>query len=103
MREYNDSNFNVHGFLLSNGTIITFDVAGSPFTAAQGINPQGDIVGFYYDSSFNLHSFLLSKGGLPLLMYLRHLGAGRKRMGLTSKATSLAPTRTAAARRMVFC
>jgi hypothetical protein len=26
-------------------------VAGSPFTAAQGINPQGDIVGLYYDSS----------------------------------------------------
>ena len=38
------------------------DVAGATGTAAEGINPQGDIVGFYNDSSGNSHGFLLSNG-----------------------------------------
>src|SRR2546427_10609781 len=38
------------------------DVPGALFTVANGINPQGDIVGAYVDSSGRLHGFLLSKG-----------------------------------------
>ena len=53
----------VHGFLLSKGTFTTIDVPGSPFgTYALGINPRGDIVGYYGDSSNNYHGFLLHDG-----------------------------------------
>jgi hypothetical protein len=31
-------------------------------TTPTGINPAGDIVGFYFDGGSNLHGFLLSKG-----------------------------------------
>ena len=40
----------------------TIDVPGATSTAAEGTNPQGDIVGLYFDSSGNGHGFLLSKG-----------------------------------------
>jgi uncharacterized membrane protein len=53
----------IHGFLLSNGvfTAIAPPVAFS--TSAQGINDQGDIVGWSnYPDSASLHGFLLSKG-----------------------------------------
>ena len=39
----------------------TIDVPGSLFTAANGINARGDIVGDYIDSDGNEHGFLLSK------------------------------------------
>jgi hypothetical protein len=44
------------------GNFTQIDVPGSVFTIANGINPQGDIVGAYVDSSGRLHGFLLSKG-----------------------------------------
>ena len=56
---YVTDTFNMHGFLLSNGTFTTIDVPGATFpgppttggTFATAINPQGDIVGYYNDSS----------------------------------------------------
>jgi hypothetical protein len=53
------------GFVLSNGkyTSISPPGAGCFGTIPAGINPQGDIVGFYFDStSCSVHGFLLSKG-----------------------------------------
>jgi|SRR5882724_11012910 len=52
-------------FLLSKGTFTNIDVdlpgamAGS--TQAYGINPRGDIVGYYADTNFITHGFLLRK------------------------------------------
>ena len=39
----------LHGFLLSKGEFTTIDFPGADVvsTQARGINPQGDIVGFY--------------------------------------------------------
>jgi hypothetical protein len=62
-----------------------------------GINPQGDMVGFYIDGSGNAHGFLRSKGRLPKSMYLQPLESGRKRMGSIRKATSWVSILTAAA------
>src|SRR5713226_3819973 len=39
-------------------TFTTIDVPGAAFTEAAGINPQGDIVGFYIAGTAN-HGFLL--------------------------------------------
>src|SRR6202011_3186735 len=44
------------GFLLSHDTFTKINVPGSTFTAAQGINPQGEKVGV------SKSGFLLSKG-----------------------------------------
>jgi uncharacterized membrane protein len=38
------------------------DVPGATETHAFGVNPLGEIVGFYFDSSFFEHGFLLSNG-----------------------------------------
>jgi hypothetical protein len=38
------------------------DVPSAADTQPQGINPQGDIVGFYIDRSGDTHGFLLSEG-----------------------------------------
>jgi uncharacterized membrane protein len=54
-----------HGFLLSKGVFTTIDVPGASGTVAFGINPGGDIVGFFAvgsGSTSQLHGFLLSKG-----------------------------------------
>ena len=54
-----------HGFLRApNGTITPFDPTGSQGTQAYGINPAGEITGFYYDSSGFSHGFLQT-GGSP--------------------------------------
>src|SRR5579871_5696294 len=50
------------------GTIVTFDVpgAGSGFrqgTTATGINPAGEITGYYVDASNIYHGFVRSPGG----------------------------------------
>src|SRR5262249_17860545 len=61
------------GFVLSTNvnaqktTIITFDVPLAKDTFPLGINPKGDIVGWYYDASFNAHGFLLSNGTLATI------------------------------------
>jgi uncharacterized membrane protein len=50
-----------HGFLLSKGTFTTIDVPGALGTTARGINPEGDIVGFYLNDT-GFHGFLFSSG-----------------------------------------
>src|SRR5437588_12438130 len=40
----------------------SFDVPGATLTAGEGINAQGEVVGFYNDSSARQHGFLLRKG-----------------------------------------
>jgi hypothetical protein len=58
-----DTNFVPHGFLLRKGTFTTIDPPSSTFTALLGINPEGDIVGFYAGSSVGSGGgFLLRKG-----------------------------------------
>jgi hypothetical protein len=49
-----------HAFLLSAGTFTSFDFPGA-FTRPRGINPEGDIVGFYGSAGLT-HGFLLSGG-----------------------------------------
>ena len=63
-------NKGVHGFLLHSGTFTSFDVPGSAGTVAEGIDTNGDIVGFYTlndgsntgTGSNNRHGFLLRNG-----------------------------------------
>jgi hypothetical protein len=60
-----DSSANGHGFLLKNGRFTTIDVPGAAAaaggTSAGGINPQGDIVGYYLGGDTLIHGFLLKK------------------------------------------
>ena len=61
---------NVHGFLLHNGTFSSLDFPGAANTVAQGIDANGDIVGFYTPNDgtststggSHRHGFLLSNG-----------------------------------------
>lgn len=46
----------------------SIDVPGAAFTSAQGINPQGDVVGIY-GSSGRTHGFLLSEGEFTSIDY----------------------------------
>ena len=48
------------GFLLSKGVFTPINVPGASLTEANGINPQGVIVGAYDETG--VHGFLLSKG-----------------------------------------
>jgi uncharacterized membrane protein len=57
----------VHGFVLNNGRFTGFDVPGSVFTQAFGINSHGDISGGYYDAAGRMHGFLLSNGNYRTL------------------------------------
>jgi hypothetical protein len=68
---YTDSNSISHGYFLSNGQFTTLDDPNAPNnvsaattvkqgTVAEGINEQGQIVGFYYDIVGAAHGFLLS-------------------------------------------
>jgi hypothetical protein len=49
-----------HGFLLSGGEFTSIDFPGASGTVASGINPRGDIVGFYVSAGVG-HGFLLSR------------------------------------------
>ena len=51
-----------HGFVITNGVPISFDIPGATFTAAFGISPGGDLVGTYCDTSI-CHAYLL-RGGI---------------------------------------
>lgn len=51
-----------HGFLLRGGQFTTIDFPNSTFTWITGINPQGDIVGFYNDGAGQQHGFVLRRG-----------------------------------------
>jgi hypothetical protein len=76
-------------FLLSRGTFKNIDVdlpgAFPGSTNAIAINPNGDIVGFYYDSSFNLHSFLLSKGRFITIDVPAAFGSGTQANGINQE------------------
>ena len=53
----------ITGFLLSAGVYVPINFPSDSLiqTQATGINPQGDIVGFYQDDS-GIHAFLLRRG-----------------------------------------
>jgi len=71
---YIDAAKGTHGFLMrmgdSTGTLgvtgpfefFTIDYPGSTRTVARGINPQGDIVGYYNDAAGKTHGFFMSAG-----------------------------------------
>jgi probable HAF family extracellular repeat protein len=45
------------GFLYQNNTLTTLQFPGSNYTAASGINPAGEVVGYFYDASEVGHGF----------------------------------------------
>src|SRR6516165_10732221 len=71
---YLATDLNFHGFLLSKSGFSTLDFPGAVSnvsacsaqlgggTTAGGINPRGDIVGYYCGDDGNNHGFLLNKG-----------------------------------------
>jgi hypothetical protein len=68
---YNDSAGVAHGFILDGGKYTTLDFPGAPGTNLTGINPSGELSGFYCsdpacgttgNASTN-HSFVVSKKG----------------------------------------
>ena len=52
----------VHGFVWERGRFASFDVPGSIFTQAFGINDRGQIAGGYYDATGTQHAFLQDRG-----------------------------------------
>src|SRR5215475_15708257 len=48
--DYFGSDFNIHGFFLTNGTFTEYDVAGASNTFVQGINDPADFAGIFGDS-----------------------------------------------------
>ena len=52
----------VHGFVWERGRFTSFDVPGSIFTQAFGVNNRGQITGGYYDATGTQHAFLLDQG-----------------------------------------
>ncbi len=68
-----DANDNFHGFLRGrDGTFTSFDAPGAgnsacgyPGTEPSGINPEGEITGFYSDVNCLVHGFLLEKTEHP--------------------------------------
>src|ERR1700758_3328983 len=49
------------------GTYTTFDIPGSSYMQAEGINAQGEIVGAYQDAANNLQNFVLKNGNVYLI------------------------------------
>jgi hypothetical protein len=54
----------IHGFVLSGGNFQSIDFPGGGPTWITGINPRGDIVGYYFSgpAETDMHGFLLRKG-----------------------------------------
>ena len=52
----------VHGFVWERGRFTSFDVPGSIYTQAFGINNRGQITGGYYDATGTQHAFLQDQG-----------------------------------------
>jgi hypothetical protein len=59
---YDNADGKSHGYLLRKGNLSSIDFPDAVFTAAIGINPQGDIVGFYKSADGVSHGYLLTKG-----------------------------------------
>ena len=92
--DYRDSAGTLHGFLLAGGQYVTVDVPGALVgltgvlpTGPRGINPAGDIVGFYFvppGSSPNCtvaftppcqKGFLLHRGTFSTVLFPEHEGS----------------------------
>jgi len=92
--DYRDGSGTLHGFLLSGGRYITVDVPGALIglmgvlpTSLRGINPAGDIVGFYFvppgssaDCTVALtppcqKGFLLHRGTFSTVLFPGHDGS----------------------------
>ncbi|HEX9060526.1 MAG TPA: dockerin type I domain-containing protein [Clostridia bacterium] len=52
-----DSKF-FHGFIWDDGKMTDLGTLGQPFTKAEGINDNGEVVGVSLDSNYSLHGFL---------------------------------------------
>jgi len=63
---YQDASYQVHGFLLSNGTPQTIDGPNALYTLVRGINDAGDVVGEYIDDT-GVHAFRWNAGTFTLL------------------------------------
>jgi hypothetical protein len=61
--DYFGSDFNIHGFFLTNGTFTEYDVAGAPNTFVQGINDPADFAGIFGDSFNGPFQAFVSIGG----------------------------------------
>ena len=48
-----------HGFLISDGSLVTINYPGATGTSAYGINARGEVVGGYFDAQGALHGYLL--------------------------------------------
>ena len=51
MGTYYDAQANAYGFTLIGSNYTSFNVPGSNYTIALGLNNSGEIVGFYADAS----------------------------------------------------
>ena len=76
----------------------SFDFPGAMLTNAQGINPEGDIVGFYLDTAGSQHGFLLRNGEFRELNFpdaegtaARGINPGGQIVGSYSEKTGTAP------------
>ena len=61
--DYFGSDFNLHGFFLSNGTFTEYDVPGGSNTLVQGINDRADFAGAFGDSFNGPFQAFVSVGG----------------------------------------
>jgi hypothetical protein len=61
--DYFGSDFNIHGFFLTNGTFTEYDVPGAPNTFVQGINDPADFAGIFGDSFLGPFQAFVSIGG----------------------------------------
>jgi len=59
---YDDSKYNIHGFIYKNGEFTTIDPPGSHGTYPAAINASGEIVGNYLNSSYVQTAFTYSNG-----------------------------------------
>ncbi|MDB5967893.1 MAG: hypothetical protein JWQ90_343 [Hydrocarboniphaga sp.] len=66
---YADADYVYHGFVRhGDGSIVTLDYPGSPYTQLMGINDGGDIVGFYQDPvDYSMKGFLYRAGEFQLI------------------------------------
>jgi hypothetical protein len=51
----------MHGFVLSKGKFVSIDIPGAISTVANGIDPEGNVVGFYGTPDGHTHGYLLAE------------------------------------------
>jgi hypothetical protein len=61
------SNIGLHGLLWRDGRYVQIDYPGALGTGCNGINDEGQIVGWYLDADLNTNGFLLDMAGAQLL------------------------------------